>query len=272
MTVQLTCGPLVCVQALLTPLSLGCIFGELLENRPMFPGERELDQLDLIFSLCGTPSKEIWPSAMKLSGWSEVESKKPYKRVLREKFQKHSKEAVDLLDKLLELDPSKRITAEQALEHNWFWTEDRAKNPENLPIHTCNELTAKNRRKREREESKYSPPEKKTKLEYNNNNTRHNSSSDYQRGGGASSSSSSYDERKQPPRRDYGSNRNDYGGSNRNFQEERNKSYGGGDGGRYNRNDKREEYTRSDKRGGGGGGDYKHFDKRNNDKRSHERY
>jgi serine/threonine protein kinase len=231
-------------------ISLGCIFGELLENRPMFPGERELDQLDLIFSLCGTPSKEIWPSAMKLSGWSEVESKKPYKRVLREKFQKHSKEAVDLLDKLLELDPSKRITAEQALEHNWFWTEDRAKNPENLPIHTCNELTAKNRRKREREESKYSPPEKKTKLEYNN--TRH--------------SGTSYDERKQPPRRDYGSNRNDYG-SNRNFQEERNKSYGD----RYNRNDKREEYTRSDKRGGGGG-DYKHFDKRNNDKRSHERY
>jgi cyclin-dependent kinase 12/13 len=244
MTVQLTCGPLVQPPTLSNSF-LGCIFGELLENRPLFPGERELDQLDLIFSLCGTPSKEIWPSAMKLSGWAEVESKKPYKRVLREKFQKHSKEAVDLLDKLLELDPSKRITAEQALEHNWFWTEDRAKNPENLPLHTCNELTAKNRRKREREEAKYSPPEKKTKVEYN-----HSRQSDYRGGGGG------YDDRK---RRDYGSNRNDYG-SNRNFQDQDRNN-------RYSRNDKREEYTRSDKRGNGGGGDYKHFDKRNNDKR-----
>eukprot|EP01080_Neovahlkampfia_damariscottae_P005390 gene5390-9203_t len=151
--------------------SIGCVFGELLENRPMFPGERELDQLDLIFSLCGTPTKDIWPDAFKLSGWNDISSdtknKTPYKRVLKEKFKHHDPKAIDLLDKLLELDPKKRITAEQALNHDWFWTTDKPKNPSNLPITTCNELTAKNRRKREREMNNVplSPQSKKLKNE-----------------------------------------------------------------------------------------------------------
>ena len=38
-------------------------------------------------------------------------------------------ETVDLLEKLLILDPARRITAEQALDHDWFWTDPMPADP-----------------------------------------------------------------------------------------------------------------------------------------------
>lgn len=41
--------------------AVGCIFGELLLHRPLLPGRSEIQQIDLIVELLGTPSDEIWP-------------------------------------------------------------------------------------------------------------------------------------------------------------------------------------------------------------------
>lgn len=41
--------------------SVGCILAELLHGQPILPGTTEVEQLDLIFSLCGTPTDESWP-------------------------------------------------------------------------------------------------------------------------------------------------------------------------------------------------------------------
>eukprot|EP01155_Anaeramoeba_flamelloides_P049347 Anaeramoba_flamelloidesc41513_g1_i1.p1 GENE.c41513_g1_i1~~c41513_g1_i1.p1 ORF type:complete len:186 (-),score=33.52 c41513_g1_i1:395-952(-) len=41
--------------------SVGCVFAELLNKEPLFPGNGELDQLDKIFRLLGTANEKIWP-------------------------------------------------------------------------------------------------------------------------------------------------------------------------------------------------------------------
>lgn len=41
--------------------AVGCIFGELLNNSPLFPGQNDIDQLFCVQSSLGTPTGETWP-------------------------------------------------------------------------------------------------------------------------------------------------------------------------------------------------------------------
>jgi cell cycle related kinase len=41
--------------------SVGCIFGELINFSPIFPGENDIDQLGLVIRTLGTPSEKNWP-------------------------------------------------------------------------------------------------------------------------------------------------------------------------------------------------------------------
>jgi hypothetical protein len=40
--------------------AVGCIFGELLMNTPVMPGKTEIEQLQLMCRLLGTPNDKIW--------------------------------------------------------------------------------------------------------------------------------------------------------------------------------------------------------------------
>ncbi|KAG0502278.1 hypothetical protein HPP92_002350 [Vanilla planifolia] len=107
--------------------SLGCIMAEFLAKEPLFNGKTEFDQLDKIFRTLGTPNEKIWPGFAKLPGVKVNFVRQPYNR-LREKFPPTSfsgrptlsEAGFDLLNKLLTYDPEKRITAEAALNHDWF--------------------------------------------------------------------------------------------------------------------------------------------------------
>ncbi|XP_078441447.1 protein kinase superfamily protein isoform X2 [Wolffia australiana] len=107
--------------------SLGCIMAELLAKEPLFNGKTEFDQLDKIFRILGTPNEKIWPGFPKLPGVKVNFVKQPFNK-LREKFPPTSfsgrptlsEAGFDLLNKLLTYDPEKRITAEEALNHDWF--------------------------------------------------------------------------------------------------------------------------------------------------------
>lgn len=46
--------------------SIGCIFAEMSNGRPLFPGTSESDQLNLIFRKLGTPSEELYPAIVEL--------------------------------------------------------------------------------------------------------------------------------------------------------------------------------------------------------------
>ena len=46
--------------------AVGAIAAELLTLTPLFPGETEIDQLNTIFAVLGTPDEESWPEGAHL--------------------------------------------------------------------------------------------------------------------------------------------------------------------------------------------------------------
>ena len=46
--------------------SIGCIFAEMINQSPLFPGDSEIDQLFKIFRGLGTPDDSVWPEVSQL--------------------------------------------------------------------------------------------------------------------------------------------------------------------------------------------------------------
>ena len=65
--------------------SAGCILAELILRKPLFPGKTELEQLELIFKVVGTPSKHTWPKHQELPKFLNLSPKDAYPRTLEER-------------------------------------------------------------------------------------------------------------------------------------------------------------------------------------------
>ncbi|XP_011136639.1 cyclin-dependent kinase 12 isoform X2 [Harpegnathos saltator] len=134
--------------------SCGCILGELFWKKPLFQANVDMMQLELISRVCGTPTPAVWPSVIKLPHWHTLKPKKSHRRRLREDFSFMPGPALDLLDKMLELDPEKRITAADALKSAWL----KNVQPEQMPApqlptwQDCHELWWKKRKRLLREQ------------------------------------------------------------------------------------------------------------------------
>ena len=93
----------------------------MLSGYVLFPGDNQIDQLYRIFEIMGTPSKELISKIPNEKTRLYLESLKPIApRNIGNMLGITDYTAVDLIKKLLVIDPDSRITIDEALSHPYF--------------------------------------------------------------------------------------------------------------------------------------------------------
>ncbi|KAF0719470.1 Aste57867_1006 [Aphanomyces stellatus] len=107
--------------------SIGCVFAELFLGRPLFQAKTDTDQMAKIVEMCGTHLDEV-NGISHLPHFEKFIQNKKSTNVLKGTMIRKAtdrnvtlpKGFVDLLDKLLQIDPRRRFSAAQALNSDYF--------------------------------------------------------------------------------------------------------------------------------------------------------
>ena len=100
---------------------LGCVFFEILTLVPLFPGDDEIDEVNKINNILGSPSDELFEKFVKNSAHRNEFNFEFQKGIGIQRYLSHvSPNIVDLISKMLIYDPDKRLTAKECLNHECF--------------------------------------------------------------------------------------------------------------------------------------------------------
>jgi serine/threonine protein kinase len=100
--------------------ALGCLIVELYLGFEAFQGNDTIDQLNKIFAVLGTPNDNNWYEGARLIHEKQIRFPEYDPIDLTENIPGASVHAIDLLSKVLEINPKKRISIFQVLAHPYF--------------------------------------------------------------------------------------------------------------------------------------------------------
>ncbi|KAL5594755.1 hypothetical protein BROUX41_001669 [Berkeleyomyces rouxiae] len=108
--------------------SAACVMVEIFCRQPIFPGDgTESNQLERIFSVMGTPTKENWPGITKLPWFQLLRPNVLKPCVFDGKYcDRVSPHALQLLASMFQYDPDRRPSATDVLNHPYFTNEEPA--------------------------------------------------------------------------------------------------------------------------------------------------
>ncbi|EME82233.1 serine/threonine protein kinase, CMGC family, CDC2/CDK subfamily [Pseudocercospora fijiensis CIRAD86] len=106
--------------------SAACVLVEIFTRHAIFPGDgSEINQLDKIYNVLGTPSRSEWPGISELQWYELLRPTQRLPNTFAEKYKERvSAEAFELLQAMFLYDPATRPTAADVLEHPYFTTEE----------------------------------------------------------------------------------------------------------------------------------------------------
>jgi len=101
--------------------SAGCILIEKVLGKCLMRGASEVEQINSIWEHVGTPNAQTWPKAFKYPHSEVLIPKEPKVSRLRQFLSRFPTDVSDLVEKMLQLNPDKRLNASQVLEADFFW-------------------------------------------------------------------------------------------------------------------------------------------------------
>jgi serine/threonine protein kinase len=99
---------------------VGCVFFEVLALFPLFPGTNELDQINKIHNIMGTPNAELLRAFQEKASHMEFNFPAKTGTGVDQLIPHVSKDARELIGLMLTYDSEQRLSARQALKHPYF--------------------------------------------------------------------------------------------------------------------------------------------------------
>ncbi|CAM6089758.1 unnamed protein product [Calypogeia fissa] len=99
---------------------VGCVFFEIISLFPLFPGSNELDQIQKIHKILGTPPAQLLEKMKRRSQHADFKFPQQDGTGIARLIPHASPACVELLSKLLAYNPDDRLSARQALRHIYF--------------------------------------------------------------------------------------------------------------------------------------------------------
>ncbi|KAJ0069584.1 hypothetical protein NL108_010409, partial [Boleophthalmus pectinirostris] len=112
--------------------SLGCILAELYTGYPLFPGESEVEQIACIMEVLGMPPNDFVQSASRRRLFfdskgnprnitnSKGKKRRPGSKEMSEALKTNDALFLDFIQRCLTWDPTKRMTPDEGLQHQWI--------------------------------------------------------------------------------------------------------------------------------------------------------